>query len=216
MKNMKVKEMTTLGILSAMAVIVNLLVYFPIVPAVSFLKYDPKDIIIVIGGFIYGPFASFVMSAICSVLEIIFRGGTILDVLMNMISTCAFACVAAIIYKKNHTKKGALIALIIGVFTTTICMIIWNYIITPIYFQIPREAVVAMMLPGIIPFNLLKAGLNAGITLFLYKSVVTILRRTSLVESHEKDHVQNSNLIILGLFITVTIICIVLAMQQII
>lgn len=216
MKNMKVKEMTTLGILSAMAVIVNLLVYFPIVPAVSFLKYDPKDIIIVIGGFIYGPFASFIMSAICSVLEIIFRGGTVLDVLMNMISTCAFACVAATIYKKNHTKKGAILALSVGVISTTLCMVLWNYIVTPIYFNMPREAVVAMMLPGIIPFNLLKAGLNAGITLFLYKSVVTILRRTSLVETHGQPQNQNSQLLILGLFITATIICIVLALQGII
>lgn len=215
MKNMKVKEMTTLGILSSMAVIVNLLVYFPIVPAVS-LKYDPKDIIIVIGGFIYGPFASFVMSAICSVLEIVFRGGTILDVLMNMISTCAFACVAATIYKKNHTKKGAVIGLVAGVIITTVCMVIWNYIITPIYFGIPREVVIGMMLPGIIPFNLIKAGLNAGITLFLYKSVVTILRRTSLVESDGKDQKLNSTLIILGVFITVTMICIILALQGII
>ena len=38
----------------------------------------------------------------------------------------------------------------------------------------PRAAVVALLLPGIIPFNILKAGLNAGITLFVYKSVVAI------------------------------------------
>lgn len=216
MKNLKVKEMTTLGILCAMAVIVNLLVYFPIVPAVSFLKYDPKDIVIVIGGFIYGPFAAFIMSAICSILEIFFRGGTVLDVVMNVISTCAFACTASFIYKKNRTKKGAIIGLIVGVFTTTVCMIIWNYIVTPIYFGMPREAVVGMMLPGIIPFNLLKSGLNAGITLFLYKSIVTILRKTSLVESGETENKQNYHLIIIGLFVTITIICIVLILQGII
>ena len=32
-----------------MAMIVNVFISFPIVPAVSFLKYDPKDILIVIG-----------------------------------------------------------------------------------------------------------------------------------------------------------------------
>ena len=53
MKNMNVKEMTTLGILSALAMILSLLAFFPLVPAVPWLTYDPKDIVIVIGGFIY-------------------------------------------------------------------------------------------------------------------------------------------------------------------
>ncbi len=46
------KKLTTIAILSAMAMVLNLLIQFPIVPAVSFLSYDPKDIIIVIAGFI--------------------------------------------------------------------------------------------------------------------------------------------------------------------
>ncbi len=213
MKNMKVKEITTLSILTAMAVIVNLLIHFPMIPAVPWLAYDPKDIVIVIGGFIYGPFAAFLVSAMCSILEILFRGGTVIDVLMNVISTCAFACVAAFIYKKNHTKKGAIIGLISGVICMTICMVIWNYIMTPIYFGMPREAVVEILLPGIVPFNLLKASLNAGITLFLYKSIVTILRKTNLVDSGDTHAQSNKTMLIMGLFITITIICIILALQ---
>ena len=52
------KKLTTIAILSAMAMVLNLLIHFPLVPAVSFLSYDPKDIIIVIAGFIYGPMTS--------------------------------------------------------------------------------------------------------------------------------------------------------------
>ena len=55
------KKLTTIAILSAMAMVLNLLIQFPIVPAVSFLSYDPKDIIIVIAGFIYGPMTSFII-----------------------------------------------------------------------------------------------------------------------------------------------------------
>ena len=104
---MNTKKITTIGILCAMAVVINVLIHFPMVPAVSFLSYDPEDIIIVIGGFIYGPMISLLMSGITSVLELMYRGGTILDVVMNMVSTCAFACTAAFIYKKMHNKKGA-------------------------------------------------------------------------------------------------------------
>lgn len=215
MKNMNVKEMTTLGILSALAMILSLLAFFPLVPAVPWLTYDPKDIVIVIGGFIYGPFAAFLMSSICAVLEIVFKGGTIIDVMMNVISTCAFACIASTIYKKNRSKKGAIIGLVSGIVVMTVCMTIWNYIITPIYYNMPREAVVSMWLPGIVLFNILKASLNAGITLLLYKSVVTILRKTHLVEG-QGQHAKSSGLIIIGLFITISIICVVLAIQGLI
>ena len=100
---MSTKKITTIGVLCAMAMVTNLLISFPLVPAASFLKYDPKDIIIVMGGFIYGPLTSFLMSFICSILEIMFKGGNALDVLMNMVSTCTFACVAAYAYHKQHT-----------------------------------------------------------------------------------------------------------------
>ena len=60
---------------------------------------------------------------------------------------------AGAIYKKEHTKKGALIGLGTGVVLTTISMLLWNYIITPIYFGISREAVAAMLIPGILPFK---------------------------------------------------------------
>jgi Predicted membrane protein len=216
MKKMSVKKLTTMGILSSLAVILSIFAYFPLVPAVPWLSYDPKDIVIVIGGFIYGPLASFLMSIIVSFLEIVFKGGSIIDVLMNVISTCAFACVASYVYKKNHTKKGAVIGLICGVLCTVFCMTLWNYIITPIYYKMPREAVVSMWLPGIILFNVLKSGINAGVTLFLYKSVVTVLRRTNLVEKGESQQNLESTLIVVGIFITLTFICIVLSIQGII
>lgn len=72
-----------------------------------------------------------------------------------------------------------------------------------------------MWLPGIVLFNILKASLNAGITLLLYKSVVTILRKTHLVEG-QGQHSKGSGLIIIGLFITISIICVVLAIQGLI
>ena len=212
---MSTKKITTIGMLCAMAIIVNLMIYFPIIPSVSFLKYDPKDVLIVIGGFIFGPLATFVMSAITSVLEIMYRGGTILDVLMNMISTCTFALSAAYIYKKMHTKKGAILGLAIGVIACTISMLIWNYIVDPIYFQMPRSAVIAM-LPAIALFNIIKSGLNMAITLFLYKPVVTILRSTNLVEKNNQESKLSHDMIILAAFILITAIVLVFVFQGII
>lgn len=212
---MSVKKIATIGVLCAMAMVVNVLIHFPIVPAASFMNYDPKDIVIVTGGFIMGPMAVVIMSSICSVLELMIRGGTIIDLIMNIFSTCAFACTAALIYQKKHTKKGALLGLLSGVVVSVVVMMLWNYIVTPIYYQMPREAVVAM-LPAIFLFNILKYGLNAALTLALYKPLVTILRRSSLVEKHGNEKKSGKGMLLLGLFLAVTILCIVLSLKGLI
>ena len=61
-------------------------------------------------------------------------------------------------------------------------MLLWNYLIAPIYMGYPRAAVAKLLLPVFLPFNLLKGGLNASVTMLLYKPVVTILRRSYLAE----------------------------------
>lgn len=215
--NMTTKKITTLGMLCALAVIVNLLIHFPLIPSVEFLSYDAKDVIIVIGGFIYGPGSAFIMSVITSLLEIMYRGGNLFDVLMNVISTCTFACVAAWIYKRDHTREGAFIGLGAGIVCCVLSMLLWNYIVTPIYFGMPREAVVSILIPGILPFNLLKCGLNTGLTLFLYKPIVGVFRRTSLVEhSSGGDHAITKGTVLIGLFICASVICFILGFQGII
>ena len=210
------KKMTTIGMLCAMAMAVNLLISFPMIPSVAFLKYDPKDIVIVMGGFIFGPMSALVMSVICAVLEILFRGGTILDILMNIISTGTFACAAAFLYKKKHSRRGAVLGLICGMLLSTGSMLLWNYIVTPIYFSMPREEVVKLLLPGILPFNLLKTGLNACITFVFYKGVVKALRKANLVENNSHETKLSVGLILFALFICASIVLIILAMQKVI
>ena len=62
-------------------------------------------------------------------------------------------------------------------------MMLWNYLIAPIYMGYPREAIAALLLPAFLPFNLIKGGLNTAITLLLYKPVVVALRRANLIPS---------------------------------
>jgi hypothetical protein len=73
-----------------------------------------------------------------------------------------------------------------GVGFMTVFMVLWNYIITPFYMLTPRSVVAEMLLPVFFPFNLIKGGINAGLTLVLYKPIVTALRRTGLVEKTNK------------------------------
>ena len=214
---MKIKKITTLGILCSLAVITNLLISFPIIPLVSFLRYDPKDIIIVIGGFIYGPLSAMIMSVLTSLIEVFYRnaGGNILiDILMNVISTCSLACVAAYFYKKEHSRKGAIKGLIIGALVSVGVMCLWNYIVTPIYYGMPREVVAALIVPGILPFNLIKNAINVLVVIYLYKPLVDLLRRNNLANGSEGK--VGIAFLIFVIFIILTIILLFLVQYGII
>jgi riboflavin transporter FmnP len=178
----RTKRFTTIAMLSAVAYIVMLLSHLIPITLFGFLKLDFSDIVTVIGGFLFGPLAALFISAVVSFVESITISSTgPIGFIMNILSTAAFACVAAFIYKRKQTMSGAVAALVSGVLAMTAVMLLWNYIITPLYMSIPREQVAAMLLTAFLPFNIVKGSLNAAFTLLLYKPLVTALRRARLV-----------------------------------
>lgn len=182
MKHNSVKKMVSLAMLAAIAYLIVSLVRIPVV---LFLKYEPKDVIITIGGFLFGPMASFIVSAVVSLLEMVTISETgFIGCIMNLLSTCTFACTAALVYKKWHTLKGAIAGLALGSVLMVGAMLLWNWLVTPWYMGADRATVEGLLLPAFLPFNLLKAGLNSALTLSLYKPLVTALRKIGLVEAH--------------------------------
>lgn len=192
--NNKTKQSTTLAMLAALAFMITVVARIPIVAAAPFLKYDPKDIIIIIGGFIFGPLAAFMIALIVAILEMFIVSDTgIIGAVMNLVSSCSFACIASIIYKKNHTIKGAILGLVCGVALMVIVMLAWNYFLTPLYMGQPREAIAAMLLPVFLPFNLVKGGLNAAAVLMIYKPVVNTLRKADLIPKSTVSSAAGAN-----------------------
>lgn len=183
MKN-NTKKLTTSGLLCALTYIAMLV--SKLVPEVAgFLQFDLKDVIIVIGGFILGPLYAFAISAVVSVLELISVSNTgIIGLVMNVVSTCAFCCTASVIYKFFRTFKGAIAGLVTGVVVMTGIMLLWNYYITPLYMEVPREVVASMLIPVFLPFNLVKGMINSGFTMVLYRPLVSGLSKAGLIKSY--------------------------------
>lgn len=214
--NERTKKLTTLAMLAALAYLVMVVIKIPVV---LFLKYEPKDIIIAIGGFIYGPFAAFLVSVVVSFVEMITVSAEgIIGFIMNVLSTCAFACTASFIYKKKQSLSGAVIGLLAGCLAATALMLVWNYLITPIYMKKPRSEVAAMLLPAFLPFNLVKGGLNAALTMLLYKPVVMTLRKSHLVAASQSPHQGKVSwgLIAISVLLLATCIFFILTMQGIV
>ena len=177
--NSKAKKVALTGMLCALAFALVVAIRIPVV---LFLKYEAKDIVIAMGGFIFGPLTAFIISIIVSFMEMItISTEGYVGFFMNIISTCSFVCTASYIYKKKHSIYGAIVGLVVGVILATGSMLLFNYIVMPWYKNLPREAVAQMLLPTFLPFNLAKHSINAGIILLIYKPIVIGLRKANLL-----------------------------------
>ena len=170
-------KINKMGMLAAISLVLVLLIRIPFPPA-PFLVYDPADIPIFIGAFAFGPLAGIVLTFIVSFIQAFVLGGDgLIGFFMHFVATGAFVLLAGWIYKRNKTRKTAVIALICGTIFMTGSMVLWNLLITPYFLGVPREAVIAMLGTVIIPFNLLKAGINSLVTFLTYKSIARFLHK---------------------------------------
>jgi len=160
-----------MSMLAAMSIILVMLVHFPIIPAAPFLEYDPADIPILIGAFLFGPWAGLMLTVVVSVIQglTVSAAGGVIGIFMHIFATGIVSVVAGLIYKRNRTMKGAIVALFFGALAWIVSMVVWNIILTPIYMGVDRSLVLGMIVPAILPFNAIKAGMNCVITFLIYK-----------------------------------------------
>ena len=146
----KTRKMTMMAMLCAIALVAVAVCRIPIIPAVDFITYDPKDIVLTIGGYLFGPVSALVMCLAVSFVEMFTLSTTgYIGFIMNFLSSAAFACTATYFYKRKHSIRHAIFGLVLGTVFMTAIMLLWNYIITPIYMGVPREQVVPLLIPAI-------------------------------------------------------------------
>ena len=182
---MNTKKLTKLAVLAAISIVLVAVIHLPIFPAVSFLEYDPADIPIMLGTFALGPAAGLVLTFVVSLIQglTVSAASSWYGIVMHLVSTGALTLVSGIIYKKEKTKKRAIMALVCGTLTMVIVMIPANLFLTPVYLQmvgLPAElalSTVKSLLGWIIAFNAFKAGLNSVVTFLVYKRVSGILHK---------------------------------------
>ncbi|HHT37196.1 MAG: ECF transporter S component [Candidatus Wallacebacter cryptica] len=175
---MKAKELVQMAVLTAISIVLVYLVRFPIFASAPFLEYDMADVPILIGTFLFGPISGLLLTAAVSILQgltVSAQSGWI-GIIMHIIATGTFVVVAGAIYRFNHTRIGAIIALVCGSIAMTLMMIPLNLIFTVHFMGVDRAVVVDMLIPVIIPFNLIKACANSIVTFLVYKHAGRVLR----------------------------------------
>ncbi|MFZ2330935.1 MAG: ECF transporter S component [Atribacterota bacterium] len=176
---MTTRNIAYYSIFIALAVISGYLIHFPILPQAPFLLYDPGHVFLLIAAFKFGPQAGTIMTLVYALIFALITGqGGPYGALMNFLSTSAFVIFSSWIYLKKHDRNGAIIGLLSGTIAMTGIMIPANLVITPLYLAVNRDIVWKLILPAIIPFNLLKGLISSVFALLVYKKISFLLNKT--------------------------------------
>ena len=173
---------TKIAILSALSTVLYLFARFPIFPAFPFnvLDMDFSDIPALIGGFSMGPVAGVIIVLIKCVIKLSTSSTMFVGELSNFIIGCALVLPASLYYKFHKTRKGALIALVIGVLVNAAVSIFNNYFITvPLYAEVFLPSIMEVRVEFAceygLAFNLIKSTVASVVTFVLYKKLSPIL-----------------------------------------
>ena len=151
-------------------------VEFPLIPGVPWLKYDPSGIVALVAGFAYGPAAALIVSILGFVPHLfISPWGT----LMAWLVAIGLSVPAAVIYRRMHTRPGAVLGLVVGAIVALVLAILGNLVITPMYAHMTVAQVAALIVPALLPFNLAKYAINCVVTFLIYKPVSELLNKSA-------------------------------------
>lgn len=190
MSKISTKQLTMMGILGAMSVILFYILEIPIPFMPPFLKLDISNLPVLICSFMYGP-VSGILLALTKALLHLFKSQTMgVGELADFITASAFVLTAGILYKKNKTMKTAIASMALGTAAMTVAALIVNkFILIPFYSNLmPIEAIIEAcnsvnpLAKGVfsdsmngyyifcvVPFNIFKGIVISAITFLVYK-----------------------------------------------
>lgn len=187
----KTRVLTGAAMLSAVAYLLQFIEFrLPLSP--SFAKFDFSEVPTLIGGFAYGPVWGIAIEFIKNALQLASTSTGGIGELANFVIGSSLVFPAALLYKKKKDKNTAIIGCIAGSVASGFVAAAMNYfVLLPLYeIFMPLEQVIAafaaffpfihtkldVVLYNALPMNILKSGLIAFVTMFLYKSLSPILK----------------------------------------
>jgi len=159
----RTRRLVQAGLLTAFGVVLEVFFAFSILPPAPYLKYAPGDIPLLWVGYAFGPLWGIITVAVKAVLYSLIRGdGGYWGTLMHFMASSAYVVIFSLLARrKSRSLIGLFLGLALGTLARVGIMIPANLIITPIYANLPLSVVKGMILPIVIPFNLLHSGINS-------------------------------------------------------
>ena len=179
MKNEKIKFITKVGMLSAIAVILQYLGTVIGLRIGGFLDVELSDYPAIIATLAIGPAAGVLTELIKNLIHLTMSTTGFVGELANFIVNGVFVLTAGIIYKRNETKKGAYKALSAATLALCAAGILANlFIMLPLYMPgAPLSERMNIVITLITPFNLVRGAAISALTLLTYKGLSPILHK---------------------------------------
>ena len=188
----KVRALTGTAMLGAVAAVLMYLEFpIPIMPA--FVKLDVSELPALIASFAYGPVSGVLVCLIKNLIKLPSTSTAAVGELFNFVMGALFVGVAGIVYKRNTTRKGAIVGALLGALVMAVVSVPYNYfIVYPAYvvmYHLPLEAIIGMyqainpsvdglltcLLVFNLPFTFVKGVLDAVLCFLIYKPLSPIL-----------------------------------------
>ena len=190
-KRTDIRKMTSTAMLSAVATVLMCFSFsVPLMP--SFIKMDLSELPALIASFTFGPMAGVSVCLVKNLINVFFTTTGGVGEVSNFLLGAMFVAPAGFIYQKMRTKKGAMIASVVGAATMAGLSLVTNYyIVYPVYTNImPMEVIIgaySAINPNVtnlwqallwfnVPYTFIKGMLSVVITMLIYKPLAPILR----------------------------------------
>ena len=187
------KHLVLMGMFGALGAVL-ILFEFPIpFSAPPFYGLDLSEIPVLVGTFSMGPLAGLVIELVKILVKLVLKPTTtgFVGEFANFCIGCSLVLPAGFLYKRNKTKKGALIGMIIGTVSMAVIGAVLNALVMiPFYSNfMPLESIIAagaainpvvsnvwtFAFACVAPFNLVKGALVSLITTLVYKRISIII-----------------------------------------
>lgn len=171
-------RMAQMGMLAAIALVLVTVTQFPLIPAAPFMKYDMADVPILMGTLLFGTVPGLVILFVVSLVQAFLLGGDgWVGLVMHVVASGVLVVLVGQFSRWHHKTGETILGMVLGTLGMTAMMVPMNLLLTGYFQGVPMQAIIDMILPVIIPFNLIKASLNCVITGVLFKALQPFVRR---------------------------------------
>lgn len=201
----RTKKITYSAMFAAIATVV-MFFEFPLPFMPPFLKVDLSGAVSLLAAFMFGPVSAVLITMVKDIIHAFSSSTGCVGELGDFFMTSAFCVVSSLLYRRHHTKKGAVLGMACGTLAMTLVGCFTNkYMLIPFFAKVmPIEAILSAcsavnpligsvdtyILFGTVPFNLMKGAILSVITFLLYKRLSTFVKENTITVGKAIDNRQ--------------------------
>ena len=165
------KQVATFVILILMAMVLSF-IDTPLIPGVDWLTYDPSGVVVGLTALLWGPWQGVAVAALSWIPHLAtgFLGAS-----MNIMASASMAVVFGSLCRRRRGVARVALAGAASVAAATVVSVCLNFVVTPMYLSTTYEAVAALVVPYLLPFNVIKAAANVTLAAVAYFKLRALL-----------------------------------------